>query len=174
MWTKQLVGDDVKSLKASFIDYLNREMKKGNYWTPEISSPKIKLIPVKVRPSYHEEGKIFPVKETVVLELPILYGKNGAGYYECLILPLKRRIHFYQLRDLDKLVEHFTRDILSAMSPSEIYSLLLPQTPWLESVSVKFQKPKTKRNPSELDYSHYPYSYGRFRASSSFPQREPS
>ena len=61
---------------------------------------------------------------------------------------------FIMKKDLDRLVEHFSRDTFHVLSPDDIYNLLIPATPWLEQVRVKIPKQKKDKAPS-WDYKQF-------------------
>lgn len=139
----QMVAKDVKGLKSAFSSHIVKQLKKGEFYEPDLTGLKSKTITLKVRPHYRGEERLYPLKETITLQIPAVYGDSGQGFYECYLPLLNRSFVFYSQKDLNKLVEYFSRDVLQDMSPSEVHQLLLLELPTLEMVKVK--SPKLKR-----------------------------
>ncbi|WP_299458362.1 AAA family ATPase [uncultured Microscilla sp.] len=153
-YSQQVVADDVKSLKASFSEYIEKQMKDSWFYEPEIGNTRIKTISMDIRPHYQESDRIYPVKETLEVKIDAVYGSNESGYYECFLPLLHKNFYFYNEKDLDRLVEHFSRDTFHALTPDDIYNLLIPATPWLEQVKVKIPKRKKEKSQSG-DYKQF-------------------
>jgi ATP-dependent Clp protease ATP-binding subunit ClpC len=152
---RQLVADDIRSLKSAFSEYIEKKLKYGKFYEPDLKDAKMKSIKINVRPHYTQDERIYPVKESIDIEVQAVYGSNEYGYYLCFLPSLNKSFYFYNEDDLLKLTEHFSRDIFHSLTPSEIYSLLLPSTPWLESVTVKIPKQKKTGLDDEDDYTRF-------------------
>ncbi|MDJ1482032.1 AAA family ATPase [Cytophagaceae bacterium YF14B1] len=150
---KQLVSDDIRGLTGDFSEYIEKQLQRGAYYEPEILQPRIKTLKLIIRPHYQEKQRIYPVKESIEFPVYAVYGGNEQGFFECFLPLLDKSFYFYSEKDLDKLIEHFAKDVLHNMDPGKIYSLLQSSAPWLESVTVKVprvEQPKTKAD----DFSH--------------------
>ncbi len=151
---KQLVATDVRGLTGDFSEYIEKQLRKGAYYEPEILNPQVKTLKLNIRPHYTENQRIYPVKETIEMPVYAVYGNNEQGYFECFLPLLDKSFYFYAEKDLDKLIEHFAKDALHGMSPGEIYSLLQASAPWLESVTVKVPKVLEIKDNSD-DFSQF-------------------
>lgn len=164
-YSQQVVADDVKSLRSSFAEYIEKQMKDSWFYEPEIKNVRLKNISLEVRPHYQESERIYPVKETLEVKIDAVYGGNESGYYECFLPLLHKSFYFYNEKDLDRLVEHFSRDTFHALTPDDIYNLLIPSTPWLEAVKVKIPKRKKDKEPK--------FNYAQFKLLNSIAERLP-
>ncbi len=154
-YEKQLVASEVRGLTGEFSEYIEKGLRDGNrHYEPPIQNARLRTVKIRVRPTYREKQRIYPVKETIELPIHAIYGDNIDGYFECFLPLLRADFYFYQEKDLDKLIEHFAKEALHAMTPSEIYSLLHVSMPWLEKVSVKVPKP-IEAKPKGRDFSSY-------------------
>jgi len=150
---KQLVASDVRGLTGDFSEYLEKQLRNGAYYEPEILHPQLKTLKLDIRPHYSENQRIYPVKETISIPVYAVYGSNEQGYFECFLPLLDKSFYFYTQKDLDKLIEHFAKDALHNMTPGQIYSLLQASPPWLESVSVKSPRVVEPKDNAD-DFSH--------------------
>ncbi|MEM7368266.1 MAG: AAA family ATPase [Bacteroidota bacterium] len=139
---EQLVSKDVKKLRAAWNSYLDRQLKKNAIAEPDVQKYQLEIIQLNLRPRYVEEGKIFPVKETLQVKIYGLYGINEFGYYEGLLPALNKRFYFYQERDFEKMAIYFAQQAFFSLSPSASYQLLISTEYWLETISVRIPPPK--------------------------------
>ncbi len=144
----QLVANNLRSLKADFTEYIEKQLKDSYFFQPAIQQIRFKRFKLAVRPHFHEGGRIYPVIETVEVPIDAVYGKTTEGYFECFLPLLEKSFYFYNLSDIEKLVEHFSKDILHQMPPSEIYRMILPEEPQLDLINVRIAKPKKTKNMS--------------------------
>ncbi len=151
---KQLVATDVRGLTGDFSEYIEKQLRKGAYYEPEILQPRIKTLALTIRPHYREKQRIYPVKETLEIPIYAVYGSNEQGYFECFLPLLNKSFYFYAEKDLDKLIEHFAKDALHNMEPGEIYSLLQASPPWLESVTVRMPRVQEAKDNAD-DFSRF-------------------
>ncbi len=149
---KQLVADDVRSLKAGFTEYIEKQLRDGYFHQSNLTSLRHKRITMSVRPHFKENDKIFPIIETLEVPVDAVYGKTPEGYFECFLPLLQKNFFFYSEADITKLIEHFSKDVLHSLHPSSIYRLLLPDAPSLDLVQAKELKPK-KNKSTAFDFS---------------------
>ncbi len=139
---RQLVASDVRSLKVGFTEYIEKQFKEGYFHQSHLTRIRHKRIMMSVRPHFRENGKVFPIIETLEVPVDAVYGKTSEGYFECFLPLLRKNFFFYREADVIKLVEHFSKDVLHNMHPGSIYKLLMPDAPLLDLVQVKELKPK--------------------------------
>lgn len=161
---QQVVADDIRSLKGMFTEYIEKKFQKSEFSEPSIQHVKMKNVELQLRPHYQEGDRIYPMKDSIDIKVQAvfgesIYGSEAQGYYECILPSLNKSFYFYKVEDLPKLVEHFSRDVFHRLTPREIYNLLLPKQPWLETLSIKIPKAKKSkrgRDSYAIDYNEYP------------------
>lgn len=146
---RQLVARDLRRLRAAFLAQITRELRDTDFYEPDMGPVKMKTFSIRVQPAYRGSGKLYPATETVDLPIYALFGKNEFGYFECFLPQLDQGFYFYEEKDLKKLVEHYGRDALQSQEPQDIYNLLLPGTPWVESLPVKVPRQKNRGHARE-------------------------
>ena len=153
---KQLVATDVRSLTGDFSGYIEKQLRDGTFYEPDLKAFRLRTFSFAVRPHYQENERMYPVKEPVEVPVHAVYGNSENGYFECFLPVFGKSFYFYAEKDLEKLVEHFSRDAFHNMAPAQVYQLLQQTTPWLETVSVKSPTPKERKVAYEADYGSLP------------------
>ncbi|NJL14895.1 MAG: ATP-dependent Clp protease ATP-binding subunit [Microscillaceae bacterium] len=138
----QMAASDLRSLKAAFTEMIEKKLRESDFSVPRLAQAKIKTFVIPLRPHYRKEERIFPVIETIEVSVTAVYGPTDQGYFLCYLPSLNRNFYYYEPKDLPKLAEHFAREVLFGMTPEALYKLMLPGTPWLETVSARLNKPK--------------------------------
>ena len=151
----QLVAENRKTLRAMFSEYVQKQLKTGSIYFFELEDYKVESFSFNVKPHYREGEKIYPTKGDTEVGIHAVFGENDRGFYECYLVELDRRFYYYDKKDLKKLVEHFSKNILQESSPSDICNLLLPSAPWLEKLPVKVPPQKSGKNENSIDYLSY-------------------
>jgi ATP-dependent Clp protease ATP-binding subunit ClpC len=146
---QEAVAANVKLLKTNLTTYIDRKRKTEYFPEPVLSSVKLKTYSVEVRPSFREGNRLFPVKESVKLEIPAVYGPNEEGTSLCFLPLLDHQFYFYQEKELARLVKHYAQDVLRQMEPNEIYRLALPSSPFLEKLLIT--PSRSRRRESAAD-----------------------
>ena len=94
----QVVEKDLKSIKIAVTDYLQRQYKKTDYFPfAEILEPKLKIVEIKVRPTYRERTGSFPLDEVHKVPVPVVFGETAEGDYEA-HLPLLTKVFFILMK----------------------------------------------------------------------------
>lgn len=178
--TYKVVDKDIKGLKNSLSDYLFKQYKKhDDYPYTNILEPKLKVIDVKVRPTYKDDGGQYPLTTTIKVPIVAVYGENDSGYYECYFPILGESFYYYDTKQFKTLSQHFATNILNQKKPEEINRLFLYTKPVLDEVSLKVnydreynwgdnQYQRTYKNLSRLA-EKFPYSKSERKRISSFP-----
>ena len=117
----QAVERDLRSLKSTLAGYLQKQYKKyDDYPDFDIPEPKLKIVRVPIRPSYRGAAGSFPLSKRVNVPVPLIYGRNNYGYYECYLPLLEQSFYYYDPKQFDSLVQHFATNVFNQMSPEEI------------------------------------------------------
>lgn len=151
----ELISNDLKSLKADLGSYIEKKLRTYAFDEPGITSSKLKRVKLEVRPHYREGERVFPIKESIEVEVVAVYGPNDYGYFECFFPLLGSSFYFYQEKDVEKLVKHFARDLFYNMSPEEVTQILRIEKPWLEKLKVNVPKAKNTERQPQVDYTKF-------------------
>lgn len=150
---EQLVARDVKKLRGAWISHLDKQLKRDEIGQPDIRSYQMVPIHLSLRPRYVQKGKIFPVKETLNVNIQGIYGRNAFGYFEGLLPALNKRFYFYQEQDFEKMAKYFAQEAFFSLSPADSYRLLIPKEYWLETLSVRIP-PQKKRSTASTTQTY--------------------
>lgn len=151
----ELISNDLNSLKGDLSAYIEKKLKTYAFSEPEIRSSKLKRVKLEVRPHYRDGERVFPIKESLQIEVVAVYGPNDYGYFECFFPLLGSSFYFYNEKDVEKLIKHFARDLFYNMSPEEITQLLRAEKPWLEKLKVHVPKAKNTQRQPQVDYTKF-------------------
>lgn len=134
----QLVENDMKSLKNSFLTYIKKDYKKLNYYVQTgIVNPKLKLNNVKVRPYYETPSGVSPGVVEYKISLPIIYGEFQEGGYKAYIPTFNRSFLFQRINQLNTLSSYLGNGLLAQLSPSKLMAELSRKTPFLEELEFR-------------------------------------
>ncbi|MFT6149882.1 MAG: ATP-dependent Clp protease ATP-binding subunit ClpC, partial [Saprospiraceae bacterium] len=80
----QVVDKDLRNVKSMLTEQLqNNYRKHDDYPYMDIIKPKMKVVEVKVRPTYREESGAYPLPTSLKVPIVTVYGETKHGYYEC-------------------------------------------------------------------------------------------
>jgi len=174
----QVVDRDIKKVKKTIQDYLQKEYKKSeNYPYSDLIEPRMKLFDVEVRPAYKVKNTSYPVNEPITVPIVAVYGEIEDGGYECYLPNFEHSFFYYNEHQLKSLVTHFATMKLNEYSPEELFRLLQYPKPQLEKITLKvkakdeewgFDFPRTFEVLERMA-DRYPYSKSMQRNVSVFP-----
>lgn len=134
----QLVDKDLKTIKSGMGHYLQRQYKKHDiYPYMDILEPKLKVVEVSIRPAYKDESGSYPLSHTISVPVPVVFGENDRGYFECYLPLFNESFYYYDVKQFDSLVQHFAINLLNQLSPRSIYRFLIYKEPKLDMVPLK-------------------------------------
>ncbi len=174
----QVVDKDIKKVKKTLQDFLQKEYKKtDSYPFSEFSDPRMKVIDVEVRPAYKIKNTSYPVNEPVQVPIVAIYGETDTGEFECFLPQFDHSFYYYNEGQLKSLVTHFATFRLSAYTPEDLFRLLQYPKPILDKITLKV---KVRDDNWEFDYprtfevlerlaDRYPHSKLMQRNVSAFP-----
>lgn len=166
----QVVDKSVKKVKAVLTSYLQKMYKRdGDYPLLEMEGPALKTIEVAVRPAYQQQGgAVFPLKSSVKVSSPLVYGEEEEGVYDCHLPVFNSNFYCYDLQQLESLAKHFMKSALDDMEPEEIFRLALYPKPELEFVILKVKEDDSfnfdwnkEQQPKVLERLAEPYPYSK-------------
>ncbi len=176
----QMVDKDLRSLKSTLSGHIQKQYKKHDeYPHMAIAEPKLKIVDIKVRPTYRTERAAFPMKDTVSVPVAVVYGETDSGHFEAYLPAFGKRFHYYDSKQFSSLVRHFTTDILNRLLPEEIYQHIMRGHPQLDHITLRVNynkdydwnfkyKPTYETLSSMAD--RYPQSKAVKRNISAFPE----
>ncbi len=143
----KLVGNDLKWLKKELTSYLQKQYKKyGDYWYMDMEAPRLKILDVKIRPTYRKNGSAYPVAEDVKIPVPVVFGQTEEGSYEAYLPLLGETIFYNDPRQFRSLVQYTATNILNRMPPSQLHRLMLLSEPQLDTISLRIKEDRKQRN----------------------------
>jgi ATP-dependent Clp protease ATP-binding subunit ClpC len=129
----ELIRSDVRKLKAALADELKRE---DCFRDDPLEEPRHRCFVVPFRPAWRQDGKTFPLTETVEVSVDALYGRNDVGSYTCHLPRLGCVFYFYEPDQIETMVVHFARDALRNLSPEALYRHLLAPPARMELITL--------------------------------------
>ena len=164
----QVVDKSVKKVKSVLTNHLQKLYKRdGDYPLVEIENPAMKFVELSVRPSFRQGNTAFPLKGSVKVGTPLVYGEEEEGVYDCYLPVFNANFYCYDLRQLDTLARHFMKSSLDDMSPEEVFRHVRYPKPEMEVVTLKVKEDNafnldwdTAQKPKILERlaERYPYS----------------
>ncbi len=176
----QLIDSDLRKIKSTFLDHLQKQYKKYDaYPYFDIEEPKLKMITVKMRPTYRDASSSYPYGYEVEIPVPIIYGEIDQDYYQCYLPLFGQSFFYYDTRQFDSLVQHFVTNLLNAQPPEQLFRYLQYPVPQLDMVSLKvnYNREFDWENPFRKEFplltrlaEKYPYPKAVRRNVSSLPE----
>ncbi len=176
----QIVDKDLRNIKSTLTEQLQRNYRKyDNYPYMDIIKPKLKIIDVKVRPTYREESGAYPLSNPLKVPIITISGETKQGYYECYLPMFNESFFYYEPRQFQTLVSHFAMNMLNQQSPNYIYRQMMIKEPQLDEVILKIKESTTDWGDWNLERQYetlnrlaekYPYSKKIRRNISAFPE----
>jgi len=148
----QLIDTDVRKIKSAMLDHLQKQYKKYDaYPYFDIEEPWLKMITVKMRPTYRDSSSSYPLGYELEVPMPVIYGEIEQDYYECFLPLFDQSFYYYDPRQFDSLVQHFVVNILNQQSPEQLFRYLQYPDPKMDIVSLKVNYNR------EFDWEKNPY-----------------
>ncbi|GJM35411.1 MAG: ATPase AAA [Saprospiraceae bacterium] len=134
----QVIEKDLRTVKTILSDHLQKQYKKyDDYPFVDLRDPRLKIIELSIRPSFRDESSAFPLSQTIKVPVPIVYGENDQGFFECHLPLFEESFYYYDPRQFDALVSYFTTNLLNQLAPENIYRLMLHPKPELDTIALK-------------------------------------
>ena len=140
-------AESVRRLK----DYLEWVHRKEPWRArPEFLEPSVVWIKVEVRPEYRaaDDGRKFPVHESLPLRVPCVRGRDENGLLLCAMPTLGIRFDFYEEKAFRGLVTHYVQGQLEGKTPRELHRYLPPRAVTADDVIVHVPRGLREREPA--------------------------
>ncbi|MEZ5044864.1 MAG: AAA family ATPase [Saprospiraceae bacterium] len=148
----KVIQKDTETVKQILTSYLQRQYKKyDDYPYMDLSSAKLKVIEVSVRPTIRSKSGTFPLSRAVKVPMPAIYGETEQGYFECFLPLFEERFAYYDPKQFDTLVRHAATSLLNQASPDKIFRMLAYEAPFLEMVTIRVNFDR------EFDWNSFSY-----------------
>lgn len=176
----QVVDKDLRNVKATLSEQLQKNYRKfDEYPYMDIVKPKMKIIEVKVRPTYREESAAYPLPTSLKVPVVTVYGETKHGYYECYLPMFNESFYYYETKQFQSLVSHFAMNFLNQQPPNFIYKQMTIAKPQLDEVVLRVKETTTNWGDWNFERQYetltrlaekYPYSKKMRRNISAFPE----
>jgi len=140
----QLVDKNIRNIKTSMKEFLQRQYKKENYY-PEMDlvSANLKMITKSVRPTFREHNASFPTNETLKIPIPVVYGETENNYYSCYLPLFGERFIYYESKQFNTLVQYASTFLLDQLKPKQLYRMMMYEKPALDFVELRVNQKRT-------------------------------
>ena len=151
--THQMIGKDLRSVKSSILEYLQKKYKKrGEYIDLGLEDPRLKMMEVKVRPRERVGKGTYVSNIDVKIPLAVVHGEEE-GQYVCYIPMLDEHFYYYESKQMKTLVNHFATDHFNQMSPEQIYRHMQYPIPKLDMFTMKVKEEE------EMDWDKFKFEF---------------
>ncbi len=176
----EVVERDLKTVVGILQDQLQRMYKKqDDYWLIDIADPKLKVVEVKIRPTYRERTGAYPMSQTLKIPVPVVFGETSQGHYECYLPLLEESFYYYDARQFRPLLQHFATDLLNRENPERLHRHLMYGKPKMEIITLRVNDERdfnASQSPSDNRYPNlnrlavrYPFTKAQQRNISPYP-----
>ena len=134
----QVVEHDLRKVKKSLTEYLTKQYKKtGARPEMELQDAQLRIVRVKLPPTYRVKGKAFQMTNQVEIPVTAVVGKSFQGYYECYFPLLQEEFVFYEQQEINSLIRSFATNILYSLAPETLYQMAQTPRPQLDQVEIR-------------------------------------
>ena len=177
----QVIEKNLKGVKTTLSNYLQRQYKKDDYYPyMEITEPKLRIIDIKIRPSYKERTGQYPLRDVVSVPVAVVYGETEEDHFECYLPDFDESFYYYEARQFRSLVQHFASELLNQLNPEALYQHMMQPPPQLDVVTLKVNENRQTKNKT-TSYKRkyetlsrltvpYPYPKSQRRRQNVFPE----
>ena len=177
----EVVEKDLSAVRKLMMDYLQKDYKKYDYIPySNMEEPRLKVIEVKIRPTYRDKKGAFPLPDLVKVDVPVVYGETEDGDYEAHLPLFQESFYYYDSKQFRSLVNHFTTNLLNSLSPDQLYRQMMYKKPALDIITLKVNFERDLKRGFgnwEPDYNQlnqltvqYPFSKSMRKNISAFPE----
>lgn len=134
----QVVELDLRKVKKSLTDFLAKEYKKtATYPDSDLYNANLRIVRVKVTPTYRVKGKAFQLSNQVEVPVPAVTGESYQGHLECHFPLLGESFIYYDPRDLSGLIRSFATNLLYSYPPELLYQYAQMPMPEMDFVQIR-------------------------------------
>jgi len=177
----QVVEKDLNGVRRLMTNYIQKDYKKYDYLPySNILLPRLKMIEVKIRPTYRDRKGAFPLPDLIRVNVPVVYGETESGDYEAHLPLFEESFYYYDAKQFRSLVNHFATSLLNSLSPDELYRQMMYGQPELDLITLKVNFNRVFRedadygniNPEKLSQLtvQYPFPKSMRKNRSTFPE----
>ncbi|MCI5080706.1 MAG: AAA family ATPase [Saprospiraceae bacterium] len=132
------VDKDIAGIKSTIQDHLHKQYKKSDYYpTFDIVQPRMKVLDIKIRPTYRDQTGAYPLSYEVNVPVAVIYGETEHNYYDCHLPLFNYSFYYYDPKQFESLAHHFAKNYLDQLQPTQLYQYLRYKKPQLEIVSLR-------------------------------------
>ncbi|MEO1624915.1 MAG: AAA family ATPase, partial [Bacteroidota bacterium] len=147
---------DLRLFKSQFSNHLQRQYKKqDDYWYMDLIEPRLKVLEIKIRPTYKDDTGSYPTNTILKIPVPVIYGETDQGHYECYLPLLDESFYYYDPKQFRSLVQYIAVDLFNQLSPEQLNRHLLYPPPQLDIVSLKVNDERELRRGQKTYQRQY-------------------
>ncbi|MEJ2610129.1 MAG: AAA family ATPase [Candidatus Thiodiazotropha sp.] len=146
---KYFVGANRSGIKRSASEWLQKESR--DFWVdePTITNPQLTFHNVTLQLSYrdNETDRAFPLSGKTSFRVAAVHSerREDINHSECFLPYLNQRFYYYDSKQLDTLIHHFTRDFLEQLKPESVLQYIMQAEPTLDVISIPARDNKKRR-----------------------------
>lgn len=134
----QVVDQDLRRVKKSLTDYLVKQYKKSaEYTTNDLIDPQIRVIRVRIPPTFRINGKAFQLSYQVEVPVVAIWGETDLGHRECHFPLLGESFIYYEYQDLNQLIRSYATNHIYSFPPDLLVEMAVTPLPRLDQVEMK-------------------------------------
>jgi ATP-dependent Clp protease ATP-binding subunit ClpC len=134
----QIVEQDLRRVKKSLTDYLVKQYKKtADYPVNDLIDAQMRVIRVKVPPTFRVAGKAFQMSYQVEVPVVAILGATDLGHKECHFPLLGESFIYYENQDLNQLIRSYATNHLYAYPPDILIEMATTPVPGIDQVEMK-------------------------------------
>lgn len=114
---------------------------------PDFIDPELLWMKVEVRPEYKVNERATPSRETVVLRVACVRGKDSAGLFQCALPTLGIRFNYDDEKSLAGFVSHYVQTALKGLTPQALARHLPPGGVELDDVVILVPRAAAEKEP---------------------------
>jgi ATP-dependent Clp protease ATP-binding subunit ClpA len=146
---KCFVGADRSGIKRSASEWLQKENRDSRVDEPSITNPQLTFHTVTLQLSYRDDetDRAFPLTGKTHFRVAAVHSERSddISHSECFLPYLGQRFFYYDSKQLDTLIHHFTRDFLEEQRPENVLQYMMKAEPTLDVVSIPDRDNKKRR-----------------------------
>ncbi|MFZ2900181.1 MAG: AAA family ATPase [Saprospiraceae bacterium] len=134
----QIVEQDLRRVKKTLTEYLVKQYKKtADYPANDLIDPQMRVIRVKVPPTFRVAGKAFQMSYQVEVPVVAILGATDLGHKECHFPLLGESFIYYENQDLNQLIRSYATNHLYAYPPDILIEMATTPVPGIDQVEMK-------------------------------------
>jgi ATP-dependent Clp protease ATP-binding subunit ClpA len=137
---KSFIGTDRSGIKRSASEWLQKENRDTWLDEPAITNPQLTFHNVTLQLSYRDDetDRAFPLIRKTYFRVAAVHSERSSdiNHSECFLPYLGQRFFYHDSKQLDTLIQHFTRDFLEERRPETVLQYMMQAEPMLDVITI--------------------------------------